>query len=158
MAESISIAGTAVGVMSLGITVCQGLFQYYSACRDGPEDITALRSSLAGLISTLDGLSRTMKNDRFDSASRAHVQRCLADCDEAVQNLSRELNKVNLEAPQSAGGSSSSSSSRLSVKAKLSKTGKKLLYPFRESTIKKLRGYVEEMCENLSMATGMVQL
>jgi hypothetical protein len=156
MADPFSIAGSAVGIVSLGITVCQGLFQYYSACCDGPEDIKALRSSLAGLISTLDVLGRTMKDDRFDSTSRAHVQRCLADCDDAVQNLSRELNKVNLEAPKSAG--SSSSSSGLSVRAKLGNTGKRLLYPFRESTLKKLRGYVEEMCENLSMAIGTVQL
>jgi hypothetical protein len=152
MAEPFSIAGSAVGVISLGITVCQGLFQYYSACRDGPEDVKALAHSLDGLIRVLEMLSSTMKDYSFDGNAHAAIKDYIADCDEAVRNLARELEKVRKEAPQPAAGG------RLSLKDKLGNASKTLLYPFRESTLRKLRGFVEEVCENLALATSSVQL
>ncbi len=53
MTDPLSIGGSAVGIVALGITVCQGLFHYYSSCRDRSADVKALVSSLDGLIRTL---------------------------------------------------------------------------------------------------------
>jgi hypothetical protein len=152
MAEQFSVAGSAVGVVSLGITVCQGLHRYYSACRDRSDDVKALVSSLDGLIRALDMLRNTIKDNCFDATTQAHIESHIADCGDAVQNLARELEKVKKEVPLSVPGG------RLSLKGKLGNAGKTLLYPFRESTLKKLRGFIEEVCENLAVATSSVQL
>ncbi len=152
MADLFSIAGSAVGVVSLAITVCQGLHQYYSSSCDGPDDIKAFVTSLDGLIHALDVLGDTIKDNCFDASTQAHIESCIADCDDAIQNLARELEKMKKAVPLLGSGG------RLSLMGKLSNAGKTLLYPFRESTLKKLRGYVEEVCENLTVATSSVQL
>jgi hypothetical protein len=151
MADPFSIAGSAVGVVSLGITVCQGLHRYYSACRDGPSDVKALVGSLDGLICALQLLEGTINDKDFNSAARADIAPFLADCADAVQNLAHELDKVKRDLPAATGG-------RQSVKGKLSSAGKTLLYPFRESTLKKLLGFVGEVRENLHTATSSVHL
>jgi archaellum component FlaC len=97
-------------------------------------------------------LGDTVKANCFDARTQAHIGSHIADCDDAIQNLARELEKVKKAVPLSATGGC------LSLKGKLGNAGKTLLYPFRESTLKKLRGYVEEVCENLAVATRSVQL
>jgi hypothetical protein len=81
-----------------------------------------------------------MNDDRFAGDAKTHVDSFIADCSEAVQHLARELEKIKKDEPPSAGD-------QLSMKAKLSNAGKTLLYPFCESTLTKLRGYVEEVRE-----------
>ncbi len=112
MADPFSIAGSAVGVVSLGITVCQGLVEFYISVRDGLEDIKLLLKSLDGVIRALNGLSNTMKDGSSDSAAKSQVESCIADCSDAVQHLARELEMVRREALSGAGN-------KLSVKARL---------------------------------------
>jgi hypothetical protein len=149
MADPFSIAGSAVGNMSLGLTVCQGLFQYYSACRDSSADVKALVSSLDGLIRALEQFESTINDQQFDSKARADIAPFLTECEDAVKNLERELEKVKKEPPTASGGR---------LKAKLGNASKTLLYPFRESTLKKLQGFVGEVRENLSLAASSVHL
>ncbi len=114
MADPFSVAGSAVGVVSLSLSVCQGLFQYYNACREGPEDVISLRHSLEGLIRALDVLRSTMNDDTFDRGAQAHVERFVADCSDAVQNLARELDKIKLKGPP-LGGRDDGSHDKLSL-------------------------------------------
>jgi hypothetical protein len=149
MTDPFSIGGSAVGVVALGLTVCRGLFQYYSACRDSSADLKALVSSLDGLICTLEMFKSTINDQQFDSKARADIAPFIADCGDAVTNLERELDKVKKEPPIAPG-------SRL--KAKLGNASKALRYPFRESTLKELQGFVGEVRENLSLAANSVNL
>ncbi len=152
MAELCSVAGSAAGVVSLGITVCQGLLRYYSGCRDHSDDVKSVVTSLDALIRALDMLRGTIKDSCFEAITQQHIESYITDCGDAVQNLARELEKVKKVVPPSVPGG------QLSLKGRLGNAGKTLLYPFRESTLKKLRDYVEEVCENLAVATSSVQL
>jgi hypothetical protein len=111
-----------------------------------------LVTSLDGLIRALDNLRRNLEGDCFDAGTQTHMESYIADCRDAIQNLARELETTKKEVPMSAPGG------RLSLKGKFANAGKTLMYPFRESTLKKLRGYVEEVCENLAIAMSSVQL
>jgi hypothetical protein len=134
MADSFFVTSSAVGVVLLGNTVCQGLYE-----------------SRGGWNRALDALSSNVKDGRFTDAARTHVENFIADCSETVQHLARELYKTKIDAlPSSAG--------RLSMKAKLSNASMTLHHPFRENTWTKLRGFVEEVRENLTMTMDTAQL
>jgi hypothetical protein len=126
MADPFSIAGSAVGVVSLGITVCLGLFQYYSSCQDASSDVKALVTSLEGLICLLQMLQCTIDDQHFDSAVRADVGPFLAECRDAVENLNCKLEKVKIDSPSAAGFRR--------MKEKLGNAHKRINYPFRENT------------------------
>jgi hypothetical protein len=96
-------------------------------------------------------LQSTIKAKHFDSTFLANLQPFLADCNDAVQNLARELDKVKKESPSAA-------SSQQSLKGKLANASKALLYLLRKSLLKKLHDFIREVRENLSMATCLVHL
>ncbi|TGZ80770.1 hypothetical protein EX30DRAFT_341387 [Ascodesmis nigricans] len=50
MADPLSVAGTAVGIVSLGITVLQGLTTYYSDVKDQDNDIVSVNTQLRRLL------------------------------------------------------------------------------------------------------------
>ena len=47
------VAGSAVGIASLGIQVCQGLLTYYDAWRAYDQDITSTYNAITDLRDTL---------------------------------------------------------------------------------------------------------
>ena len=61
MAE-LGVAGSAVGIISLGIQVCQGLIQYYGSWKDAPKDVTQMCKSVWNLEETLKVLKVTIKD------------------------------------------------------------------------------------------------
>ncbi len=140
MADPFSISSSAVGVISLSHIVCRGLFEYYSACFDSPDDVKTLVTSLYGLISALKMLHRSIDKKLF-----------VADCSDAVENLVRMLDEVKKE-------QLSGTEARQSLWGRLGNASKTLLYPFHRSFLKKLQGFVREVCYNLSAATCLVQL
>lgn len=57
------VAGTAVGIASLGITVCQGLLSYYDAWRSYDHDISSTYSDVDDLSKTLILLKTTLQQE-----------------------------------------------------------------------------------------------
>lgn len=47
------VAGSVVGIVSLGIQVCQGLLTYYDGWRGYKTDVDSTRESIEDLSSTL---------------------------------------------------------------------------------------------------------
>jgi hypothetical protein len=66
--------GTAVGVVSLGLQVLEGVINYYSAYKDYGDDVVALCSSSAALIQTLNFIHRQLEPKACISTEvRAHL-------------------------------------------------------------------------------------
>jgi len=143
MAE-FGVAGSAVGVISLGIQVCQGLLQYYGAWKDVREDVASMCSSVENLAGTLTVLEQTVK-DKSLSGDTKNVQSSIAACETGIQELQRKLIKV-----QKVQGSDTIS--------KLHDQGRRLLYPFRESTLIKLKEIVSDIRANLNLAVDTLHL
>lgn len=84
--EPFSAAGTAVGIVSLGVQVCQGLLSYYSGWKDFGEDVKATTDSIADLRRILlvleDILSRSSQSDIVRSTESA--EKCLQMCGEGT--------------------------------------------------------------------------
>lgn len=72
MSDPISLAGTAIGVVSLGLSVCQGLISYYSTFRDCPRDAANMLEKLEGLkdvLEVLEGVLQSHDNLRTETAA-----------------------------------------------------------------------------------------
>tara|TARA_R110002003_G_scaffold106_18_gene8866 strand:+ start:5083 stop:5286 length:204 start_codon:yes stop_codon:yes gene_type:complete len=56
MADLVSVAGTAIGVTSLGIQLCQAIIKYYSRFRSFDDDISGVVKRAEVLGCTLETL------------------------------------------------------------------------------------------------------
>ncbi|KAJ3533369.1 hypothetical protein NM208_g8019 [Fusarium decemcellulare] len=102
MADPFSIASGVVGVVSLGITLCDGLHTFLSAVKGYDEDVELASQRLAVLRSNIDLIqsSASTLSGRYGSASQGVIQG-LELCERQLQVLDRTLGELD-----HAGGSS----------------------------------------------------
>lgn len=147
MAEAFGVAGSAVGVISLGIQVCQGLLAYYDSWKGCHQDIENTSRSIASLAEILERVSKVTKNqtnqsEAVDKQVNDIAIQCLAD----IEALSAELKKFE-KYPESA-----------DFRAKIGSHLRRLHYLFREGTLAKLRDSVQDIRDNLVLALGILQV
>jgi ankyrin repeat domain-containing protein 50 len=146
MTDPFSVAGSAVGVISLGLTVCQGLLDYYGSWKDYSSDIEATFNSLAGLTSTLRLLEATINRRHLDPEAVVRVQESIISCEDGIGNLERKLKKVQgIQLPSG-------------LKDKLRSQARRAIYPFKTSTLSKLEEIVLDLRDNLSLAVQTLQM
>lgn len=123
MAE-LGIVGSAVGIVSLGIQVCQGLVRYYGSWQDGREDIEATCNSVGNLAKTLGVLEVTLQSRTLgeNEVHEEHVEDSLTACTSSVHQLKRKLDKI-----EKVQGSD--------IRSTLHELGRRLVYPFRERAL-----------------------
>jgi ankyrin repeat domain-containing protein 50 len=133
------VAGSAVGVISLGITVCQGLVQYYGTWKDGRQDISRMCNLVNSLADILNALKQTLERVTLVGDVANVVQSSTKACFDSVLELQQELAKVQeIKGP--------------GIRSELHEQGRRLLYPFRESTLLKLKEIVLDIRDNLTVA------
>jgi hypothetical protein len=84
-----AVAGSAVGIASLGIQVCQGLLSYYDAWRGYDSDVSSAYDSIDDLSRTLALLKGSLDSDELDEEWKNRVKRCLHSCEESLAKLSQ---------------------------------------------------------------------
>ncbi|KAH7131162.1 hypothetical protein EDB81DRAFT_134285 [Dactylonectria macrodidyma] len=142
MAEALGLAGSVVGIVSLGIQIAQGLLKYYGAWKDHGNDVANVCASLANLSGTLTILLRTIQPPAtFDKRVKAIVEKSINTFDGALEKLKGELKKVE---------DTESSILRRHVR--------RALYPFREDTLRKIQGFVSETRSNLAFTLQVLQV
>ena len=142
MTDPFSIATGAAGIVSLGLTVCSGLLEYYGTWKDYEEDVLAFNNSLEDLQSifqALESFFQTQNRNLEDSAS-PRVQECLGHCKGGLETLNRRLQKVK------------SSPISSSPQNRLQEFKRRAAYPFKKSTIMKHREIVSDLRGNLHLA------
>ncbi|CAM1509295.1 Fc.00g030340.m01.CDS01 [Cosmosporella sp. VM-42] len=141
MADLLSIAGSAVGVISLGITVAQGLFDYYAAFQGQKSDVAHTTKKLSRLLELLESLRQQLERRQSQAENHeilANMESSMEDCKELIRDLEVELNKFN-QAPG------------------LRAAGRRVAYPFRQSTLQKLEEDVNDFISCLSLAMQLLQ-
>jgi len=144
MAEAFGVAGSAVGVISLGIQTCQGIIRYYGSWKDGRENVEIMCHSVESLGNTLDLLLDTLQAGAL-GRNRANVEASIAACTSSVENLKRKLTKI--EAVQGS-----------DLRSRIHEQGRRLMYPFRESTLARLKEIVSDIRANLELALDTLHL
>ena len=134
MADPVSASGFAIGAVSLGIQVCQGLVRYYVDWKSYDADIDRILGKLRGLEETLENLKNRIMNFRGRTAKEVDdVNKKILSCGDSIHRLQVVLNKC------------CSSPSANSVH----KLFQKSLYPFKKSTLQELHASVKDLQENL---------
>ncbi|CAG8980199.1 hypothetical protein HYALB_00012392 [Hymenoscyphus albidus] len=143
--SELGIAGSAVGIVSLGMQVCDGLIKYYGSWKDAPTEVLRMCQSVKSLEESLNVLKLSIREEGVATQAEAGIREGIIGCKAGIDKLQQELNKV-----QEIQGSS--------VWSKIHGQGRRLLYPFRESTLLKLMGIIADICENLNLAVELLHL
>ncbi|KAF2490880.1 hypothetical protein BU16DRAFT_585229 [Lophium mytilinum] len=88
MSDPISVAGTAIGVVSLGLSLCQNLVDYVEALQDRKNNVRSILSKVDCLRTSLD-----MVKDAVSHVSPSHrnvvdaVEKCLRESEAEMRRL-----------------------------------------------------------------------
>jgi hypothetical protein len=93
MAE-LGVVGSAVGIVSLGIQVCQGLLKYYGAWKDSQKDISTMYTSVNNFISILKQLEKKLSHPSLDEETAKDVSSSILACKGGICALEDELAKA----------------------------------------------------------------
>lgn len=148
MTDPLSVAGSAVGIISLGIQVTTSLVNFYNSYKGRESDIDHTIEKLDGLLITLQSVETTLSGRKSHVNERSLIQSIetsIKSCDEMIQELQHECQKINKP---------SSDGTRAAIKL----AGRQVTYPFRQSTLQKLDEDIEELRANLSTALNVLQL
>ena len=148
MADPFSIAGSVVGVISLGIQVTQSLVKFYSLYKRQDSEIAGMIERLKSLLSVLQILDETLSNRKFQADEQSligKIEISIENCEEFIQELQEECQEF---VKTTSDG----------IKAVFRVAGRRATYPFRQSTLQKLDEDIDELRSNLSIAIDALQL
>jgi hypothetical protein len=150
MADPFSAAGGAVGVISLGLTVCQGLLAYYGPFKTFHEQIDEIASRVSSLDGILNALQRVLINAHVLSnpptaQSTAVAIDSIICCHNGLQRLRKMLEKCQNKKP-----ASNLLGSNIQVN--------RMLYPFRRDTLVTLMETMNWLQSNLSTSLQILNM
>jgi hypothetical protein len=139
------VAGTAVGVASLGIQVCEGLLDYYQAYESYDRDIQDAQKWIANLRRTLIVLENLLQNSNAKQDVFQNTQTGLLDCEDGILGLEKKLLEIRKGDP-------------VTAREKTKALGHRLIYPFQRSTIAKLKEIVKDLFDHLLLSIQVLQV
>ncbi|KAI9866190.1 MAG: hypothetical protein M1813_001751 [Trichoglossum hirsutum] len=148
MTDPLSIAAGIAGLISLGIQVTGSLVKFYTSHKGQDADVTRTTEKLDSLLNTFRFLdsalqSRTFRPDEQDLIK--NIESSIHKCDDLIQELKEEYEKFD-------------KASTSGIKSTIKVTGRRAVYPFRQSTLQKLDEDISEIRDNLSLALDVLQL
>ena len=129
---------------SLGIQVCQGLLTYYNDWKGHGDDIREVHTAIDDLNKTF----QLLESKLLDLAGTPFVDRakeCLKTCQNDVQQLGARLGELHKKNPNG-------------IKQAIQAGGLRLLYPFRKTTLDKLKNIVQSLMRQLGLAVQLIIL
>jgi hypothetical protein len=138
--------GTAVGIASFGVQICQGLLLYYDAWKGYDSDISSAYESITDLSKTLTLLIVSLQRRNGDNERAERVQTCLQSCVDVLRKLEAERHSLQKH--------SAPEGTREKVWSALQRSW----YPFKKETLGKLKDNVAEVQERLKLALQVLQL
>ncbi|KEY74834.1 hypothetical protein S7711_06520 [Stachybotrys chartarum IBT 7711] len=141
------MAELALGAISLGIQVCQGIAVYIGALNSRDEDLSAIRSQ----TQALEGIFRSIETHLQRHGSLTAAQTSLDDIARCLRSCQTEL-KVLDDLGNELLGRPLSSSSALSFRDKLKEETRRLKYPFRKPEAERLLEQLRRVTDTLQLA------
>ncbi|KAI0885923.1 uncharacterized protein GGS22DRAFT_188212 [Annulohypoxylon maeteangense] len=146
MAELLGVVSGAAGLLSLGITMCQGILTYYNAFRDSRDDIDKMCASVEDIGRILLAVHSTLSQGRFNKQIIAMVDENIRCCKEGLDVFAKKLDKIRARNPDG------------TVKTQLENAKRKVFYPFKESTLVKLREVCDDLKDNLGLVLDVLNI
>jgi hypothetical protein len=146
MADPFSVAGSAIGVVSLGITACKGLIWYIDNAKEAKEKTSCISARVDSLADLLELLQSVVGGLDPSSCSSSTVSAITA-CDTAINNIRKKL-----------GSSSIGRAHGSTIRARLHDIKFRLSYPFKQGEIVYLKDLLEGVQQELHTALLILQL
>ncbi|RSL49385.1 hypothetical protein CEP53_009168 [Fusarium sp. AF-6] len=148
MGDPLSVAGSAVGIISLGIQVCQGLVQYADAVRGQQRDVDDGMDEVRSLLAVFKSLEQTITRIKTDSPENAKsLLEYLRQAEAKLGSLEVVLKEVGILVDTSG-----------SIKGKMEKTCRAAIYPMKKSKLDGARQNVQSILVILTTALQTVDL
>lgn len=144
MGDPLSVPGTAVGIVSLGLSVCQGIYSYYSAFQDGPKETQNILQRIDGLQNSLGVLGSVFQkheNLRTEPLDVKSAKRQVLACQNGLVQLKDILDKFK--------------ATPVDLKRSFINRAS---YPFKRDTIKAILEHVQAVQLNLDTSLAVLQL
>ncbi|KAL8822146.1 MAG: hypothetical protein Q9191_007112 [Dirinaria sp. TL-2023a] len=142
----LGVASSVAGLLSLGIEVCGGLLQYYRSWKSAEEDVARTYVSVDALAKTLLLIKEVVEKNDFSTEHAKNVEASVIAVQQAINSLKKKLDKIKLTPKRDTWSEK--------PKAHLRRT----LYPFKESTLVKLRELTQDARDDLDLAINTLQM
>jgi ankyrin repeat domain-containing protein 50 len=154
MADPLSVAAAVAGLISLGIQVTRGLVVFYTTCKDQDERIVRIVRRLENLLKTFGNLDQALQNRQFKADEVDQLESVAI----AVENCRDIITELQIELEKFSSTSEKGNTTKKGIQAAAKRAGRKLAYPFRESTLQKLDEDISEFRSNVLVALNVLQL
>ncbi|WPH03584.1 Hypothetical protein R9X50_00646600 [Acrodontium crateriforme] len=134
------VAGSAVGIASLGIQICQGLLWYYDGWKDFESNTSSAYASIVDLSRTLALLRVSLDGGSLDPEKTERVKQCLQSCEDGIVKLSKRLRELRTYSDPEG------------FQQKARSAMQRSWFPFQQSTLKALQHTVKGIMVHLSLA------
>src|SRR3569623_2321547 len=95
MADPLSLAGTAVSVVSLGIQVFSGLYHYFRAVHGRSKELATVSQQIQHLVDAFQALKSIIPKiqalPHHDSTAITNLKRCIESMNEHIQAVQKFL-------------------------------------------------------------------
>ena len=145
--DGFTVASSAAGLVSLGLTICQALLKFYGSWKGAEDDVKRMYNSVEVLTKTFTCLRRSIGQSRFNKDVVARVEESIRMCESDLVALKKKISKINSVLQADRGWSQ-----------KLRSQFQRTLYPFKESTIVKLKEICSDLQANLTLALETLQM
>lgn len=146
MTDPLSIAGSVAGLTSLGVQVTQSLVDFYKAYKSQDSEISGITGRLESLKETFQHLEKALSGRVLQSNERSlisTIETSITGCKDYISELEDECQKFN-------------KNSSIGIKTAVRVVGRRVTYPFRQSTLQKLDEDISEIRANLSFALDVL--
>lgn len=143
MTDPISIAGSAVGILSLGLQVTQSLISFYTSCKGQDSDLNRTIQNLSNLRAILESIDNALRERKFQKEeieSARRIESLIEECEDLIRELNDECDRF--QKPSSA----------------IKKAGRRVMYPFRQSTLQKLDENIKGIRTNIFDTLDILKL
>ena len=139
-------AGTIVGVLSLGITVCDGIIKYCRSWKNQDDDVRALIALTGGLKQLLEDLDKRLQpNPAYGPRILQLVKSSIQGCTEHIDSV------VHLSDKYATGRTSG-------LKGKANDMVHKLKFPFEKKALDELRDIMVAFRGNVNTALQVLTM
>ncbi|KAM3084408.1 hypothetical protein ACMFMG_001486 [Clarireedia jacksonii] len=146
--EVVGAVSNIAGIVSVGIQVCEGLVNYYNAWKGSKKENAAMIQSIESLLDSLSLLKRALESPTFNETMAINIESKIVECEESINELHDELKKIMVCKPSGVDQDDlveRKGSLNSSIKDKMTEQGRRLLYPFRKSTLMRLQESIEHI-------------
>jgi hypothetical protein len=141
MGDPFSVAGTAVGITSLGIQTFRIIYTYYSQYKGFHDDIDHVLRQVEGIQGILESLHQAKERFGIDNhAPSSQLHLALEACEAALKQLKHMADKCN------------TTNQVTDVQTRVRNARKRLLWPYKKDTLSDMQTVLSRFQDNLSLA------